>query len=163
MAKTLARLINERREQIWHSMFRAHNIRFINKSLNIPGVIVYSYVQLISSTSIACLLLFMLSAAMIPSLSLNVNGQQGALLSRVIMQPGDELGRLPNSLVIIHKSSLNNITFTSFTYIPLLGKVAIVGNDTKNNLNRTGATITSERNSILGYVTIITPGIRNHR
>ncbi len=56
---------------------------------------------------------------MIPIQGLKTNGQY-AFLYRVIMQPGEELGRLQNSLVIIHKSTLHNITITNVTYVPLL-------------------------------------------
>lgn len=92
MAKIPAKLINERRDQLW--------------------------VRLISFTCTACLLLFVLfSVVMVPGLK--ANEQHGALSnSSKLMQPGDELGRLPNSLVIIHKSTLHNITITNVTYVP---------------------------------------------
>jgi hypothetical protein len=94
MAKIPAKLINEPRDQVW--------------------------VKLIPFTCTACLLLFVLSSTMmIPRLM--ANGQQGALSnSSTLMQPGDELGRLPNSLVIIHKSTLHNITITNVTYVPFV-------------------------------------------
>jgi hypothetical protein len=92
MAKIPAKLINEPWDQVW--------------------------VRLIPFTCTVCLLLFVLSSAvMIPSLK--ANGQQSALSnSSKLMEPGDELGRLPNSLVIIHKSTLHNITITNVTYVP---------------------------------------------
>jgi len=91
MAKIPAKLINETRDQLW--------------------------VRLISFTCTACLLLFVLfSVVMVPSLK--ANGQGALSNSSKLMQPGDELGRLPNSLVIIHKSTLHNIIITNVTYVP---------------------------------------------
>ncbi len=54
---------------------------------------------------------------MIPGLK--VNGQQGALSnSSKLMQPSHEVGRLPDSLVIIHRSTVHGITITNVTYVP---------------------------------------------
>lgn len=90
-------------------------------------------VQLTSFTCILCLLLFVLySAALILSLKANIQGALSNSKGEIItMQPGDELGRLPNSLVIIHKSNLHNITITNVTYVPLLRNTTVGDNLTK--------------------------------